>query len=106
MSFTITRDLKQLPSYSNLCTLAGQNHVSVIGNEQHGSFSARGIAGDYELDDNGIHGKFAGHGVLGAFSFETGKVAITVIEKPFWLPEGILKQKITEGLETLCNKLS
>jgi len=106
MSFAVGKDLKQLPSYSMLCALAEQNHVSVTGNEQRGSFSSRGIAGDYEFGENGIRGKFAGHGVVGAFSIESARVTITVIEKPFWLPEGILKQKIAEGLETLCNKLA
>lgn len=89
-----------------LCKLAEQNHVRVIGNERTGSFSCRGLEGDYEVGDDGIHGTFAGHGVAGAFSFEIGKGAVTITDKPFWLPEMLLRQKITEGLDMLCDKLT
>jgi len=89
-----------------LCKLAAQNHVRVTGNEQAGSFSGHGVEGDYEFGENGIHGTFAGHGVAGEFSFEIGKATVTVIEKPFWLPEMLLRQKITEGLDALCNELA
>src|SRR5688572_27611844 len=105
MSFTITRNLKRLPTYPILCKLAEQNHVSVTGNERTGSFSSQGVEGDYEFGEDGIHGKFAGRGVAGEFSFEIGKVAVIITDKPFWLPEALLKQKIMEGLDTLCNKL-
>jgi hypothetical protein len=37
---------------------------------------------------------------------ETGKASVTVIEKPFFLPEMLLKQKIAQGLDTLWNKLA
>jgi hypothetical protein len=106
MSFTITRDLEQLPSYPMLCKLADQNDVRVTGHEQAGSFSGRGVAGNYEFGKTGIHGKFTGHGVAGEFSFEVGKAAVTVTDKPFWLPEMVLKQKITEGLDTFCKELT
>ena len=106
MSFTITRNLEQLPSYLLLCKLAEQNHVCLTGNEQTGSFSGYGVEGDYEFGDDRIHGKFAGHGVTGEFSFASGKAVVTITDKPFWLPEMLLKQKITEGLDTLWNKLA
>jgi hypothetical protein len=89
-----------------LCKLAEQNHVRVTGNEHTGSFSCRGVEGDYEFGEDGIHGRFASHGVAGEFSFEIGKATVTVIGKPFWLPEMLLKQKITEGLDTLWNELA
>jgi hypothetical protein len=89
-----------------LCKLAEQNHVRVTGNEHTGSFSGRGVEGDYEVGADGIHGSFAGHGVTGEFSFEIGKAAVTITDKPFWLPEKLLKQKITEGLDTLWNELT
>jgi len=88
-----------------LGNLAEQNHVQVIGNEHTGSFSFRGGGGDYAFGEDGIRGTFAGHGVSGVFSFEIGKAAVTISDKPFWLPETLLKQKITEGLNTLCNEL-
>src|ERR1035437_5483689 len=106
MSFTITRNIEQLPSYSMLCKLAEQNSVRVTGDERTGSFLGHGMEGDYEVGEEGIHGKFAGHGVTGAFSFEIGKAAVTITDKPFWMPETLLKQKITEGLDTLWNELA
>jgi hypothetical protein len=106
MPFTITRNIEQLPSYAMLCKLAGQNGVQVVGNERAGSLSCRGVEADYEFADDDIHGKFAGHGVTGEFSFEAGKAAVTVTDKPFWLPEMLLKQKITEGLDRLCEELA
>jgi hypothetical protein len=89
-----------------LCKLAEQNHVRVNGNEHAGSFSGRDAEGDYEFGENGIRGRFATHGVAGEFSFEIGKAIITVVKKPFWLPEMLLKQKIAEGLNTLWNELA
>ena len=89
-----------------LCKLAEQNNVRVTGNERTGSFSSQGVEGNYEFSDDRIHGTFAGRGVTGEFSFEIGKAAVTITDKPFWLPEMLLKQKITEGLDILCNKLA
>jgi hypothetical protein len=106
MSFTITRKLEQPPSYPMLRTLAEQNHAHVTGNERTGSFSCRGVEGDYEFGEAGIHGKFAGHWATGEFSFVIGRATVTITGKPFWLPAMLLKQKITAGLATLCNELA
>ena len=106
MSFTIIKNLEQLPSYSMLCKLAEENHVHITGNEHTGSFLSHGVEGDYEIGEDGIRGKFTGHGVTGTFSFEIGKATVTVTDKPFWLPERLLKHKITEGLDTLWNELA
>ena len=89
-----------------LCKLAGQNQVHVAGNERAGSFSCRGVEGNYEFGAEDIRGKFAGHGVAGEFSFERGKAAVTMTDKPFWLPETLLRQKITEGLDKLGEQLT
>lgn len=105
MSFTITRNLERVVSYSMLCKLAEQKHVHITGSESNGLFSCRGVEGDYECEEDGIHGKFAGRGVTGDFSFEPGKAAVTIIEKPFWLPELLLKQKISAGLDAFCAEL-
>ena len=88
-----------------LCKLAEQKHVHITGNESTGSFSCRGVEGDYKFGEDGICGNFAGHGVKGEFSFRIGKAAVTITDKPFWLPEMMLKQKITEGLDTFCTEL-
>ena len=89
-----------------LCKLAEQNQIHVSGNERAGSFSGHSVAGDYEFGENSLHGKFAGHGVTGAISFEISKAAVTITDKPFWLPEVLLKQKIEEGLDALCAELT
>jgi len=105
MSFTITRNLEQLPSYPMLRKLAGQNHISVTGDERTGSFAGRGVTGDYEFAEDRIHGKFGGHGITGEFSITSGRAAVTITDKPFWLPETLLKQKITDGLDRFCTDL-
>jgi len=106
MSFSIIRMLEQPPDYQRLRKLADQHNVQVNGNERAGTFSCRGLEGDYEFVEDGLRGKFSGHGVTGEFCFEKDKAAVTVTEKPFWLPELILKKKITEGLDMICNQKS
>ena len=105
MSFTITRNLEQLPGYPMLCKLAEQNHVKVTGSERTGSFCGRGVEGNYEFADDGMHGKFTGHGITGEFSIASGRAAVTITDKPFWLPETLLKQKLTAGLDKFCDEL-
>jgi len=100
MSFTITKNLERLPSYPMLCQLAVENQVHVTGDERTGSFSGRGVAGNYEFGADSLHGTFAGHGVTGEFQFEIGQATVTITDKPFWLPEMLLKQKIAEGLDS------
>jgi hypothetical protein len=106
MSFTIVRNLEQLPSYPVLCKLAEQHNVIVTGDERRGSFSWRGVEGNYEFGEAGIQGKFAGRGVAGEFSFEPGKATVTVVKKPFWLPALRLKKEITQGLDTFGRELA
>ena len=105
MLFTITRKLDLHPSYSTLRKLAEQSKVCVIGNEHVGSFSSSGVEGTYKFNAQDIRGTFACHGVKGEFSLELGNAAITINEKPFWLPETLLKQKITNGLEKICDEI-
>ena len=44
-------------------------------------------------------------GVPGEFSFAVGVGAVAVTAKPFWRPENRLQQKLTEGLDMVCNEL-
>jgi hypothetical protein len=101
MSFTITKRLEQLPSYSALCKLAVENQISVVGDEHTGSFSGQGLQGDYQFGERSMKGKFSSHGVRVEFGIENGEAAVSVIEKPFWLPESLLKRKIEDGLDIL-----
>ena len=106
MSFTISRNLEQLPNHPVLCKLAEQKHVRIDGNEHAGSFLGRHVSGDYEFGEKRIRGRIAAYGVAGGFSVEIGKATVTVIKKPFWLPEMLLRRKLTEGLDTFCNALA
>ncbi len=105
MSFTIVKNLEQIPSYPTLCELAQRNQVLVFGDEHSGSFSARGVQGDYHFNGEGIQGKFSGHGVRGEYSLSAGIATVSVIEKPFWLPESLLKRKIEDGLTSFVDSL-
>jgi hypothetical protein len=104
MSFIITRQLAQLPSYAALRQLAEQNGVNVIGNEHAGSLQGQGGNGDYEFGADYVRGDFSAYGVVGTFECVPGKATVTVTDKPFWLPEALLKQKLAEGLERFCIK--
>lgn len=106
MSFAITRRFEQVPGYSALCKLAVENQVIVVGNEHTGSFSRKDLQGDYQFGEGSMKGRFSSHGVNGEFTIENGEAAVTVIEKPFWLPESLLKRKIAEGLDMLWKELS
>jgi len=52
MSFTITRSIERVVSYSMLCKLAEQKHVHITGNEFTGSFSCLGVGGSYECGED------------------------------------------------------
>lgn len=88
-----------------LAKLAEKRHVQVSGDERSGAFSGRGVEENYEFDAGGLRGNFAGHGVAGTFSFENYKATVTITEKPFWVPEMLLQQKIGEGLDKLRTEL-
>ena len=104
MPFTITSKLEQVPSYPWLCELAHHNQVQVTGDERRGSFSSRDVGGDYAFEGAGLRGSFSGRGMVGEFSFSPGLAVVTILSKPFWLPETLLKQKIAAGLVALDKK--
>ena len=68
------------------------------------------VKGNYTFEPNGdIRGDFTAHvmGTLtGTFLLTTGKAEVTVTEKPFLLPEAVLKIKISEALKDFCAKFS
>jgi hypothetical protein len=66
------------------------------------------VKGNYTFEPNGdIHGKFAGDvlgKLAGSFVFTTGKAEITITEKPFLLPEAVLKSTLSVVLKDFCAK--
>jgi hypothetical protein len=113
MSFTVTYQLGRLPTFPELQALARQNEVQIIGNEQAGDFrhpdqEQPRVTGNYTFEKNGdIRGNFTGHVIgklTGTFVLMTGKAEITIIEKPFLLPEAVLKSKLSEALKDFCAK--
>ena len=104
MAFTIRHPIQLLPTFPLLCRLAEKHNVAVTGGERAGSFSRDGVTGNYEFGEAGMQGNFAAHGVKGNFTLGAGQATINIEDKPFWLPETLLKQKITEGLGSLLQE--
>ena len=105
MPITVTRDLPRLPDFAALSKLADAQEIRLTGSETGGAFSGRGADGSYAFTDAGVSGRFTAYGVSGEFRLEPGKATIEVIEKPFWLPESLLTQKLGEGLGAFCAAL-
>jgi hypothetical protein len=115
MSFTITELLERPPKFIEMQMLAGQHDVQIQGNEQSGDFCHPNseqpkIIGHYAFGPNGdmrgdfnanIMGKLAGSFVLAA-----GKIEVTINEKPFLLPEAVLKSTLSTALKEFCAKLN
>ena len=113
MPFTVTQQLGRPPTSPELQELARQYEVQINGNEQAGDFCHPGpehpkVKGNYTFEQNGdIRGDFTSHvlgKLAGSFVFTTGKAEITITEKPFLLPEAILKSKLSEALKEFCAK--
>lgn len=111
MPFIVTHPLARLPTFPELRELAGQYDVRLDGNEQAGRFwhpdaEQPRVQGNYAFAPNGnICGDFTGHVVgklTGTFEITPGEAGITITEKPFLLPEAVLKSKLAEGLKQFC----
>ncbi len=113
MSFTVTQPLGRVPTFTELQALAGQHDVHVRGNELAGDFCHPNpeqpkVTGNYTLEPNGdVHGDFAAQvmgKLTGTFVFTTGKAEVTINERPFLLPETMLKSKLSVVLKDFCAK--
>jgi len=113
MPFTVTHPLGRPPTFPELQTLAGQHDVHTIGNELAGEFchpdaEQPKVNGNYAFEPNGdIRGNFTGNvlgKLAGSFVFTTGKAEVTITEKPFLLPEAVLRSKLSEALKEFCAK--
>jgi hypothetical protein len=115
MPFTVTQPLGRPPTFAELQALAGPHEVRITGNELSGGFchpdpEQPRVTGNYTFGPNGdIRGDFTGHvlgKLTGTFAFTTGKAEVTIIEKPFLLPEAMLKSKLSGALKEFCDKFS
>ena len=86
--------------------MAKQHEVQINGNEQGGSFRHPSVEGNYTLEQNGdFRGDFTSQLIgklAGNFAFVAGQAEITITEKPFLLPEAMLKSKLSDELKRFC----
>jgi hypothetical protein len=115
VTFTVTQPLGRPPTFPELQALAGTHDVQINGNEQGGDFCHPGpdqpkVKGRYAFEPNGdIRGDFAGHIVgklTGRFVLAAGKAGITIAEKPFLIPESVLKSTLSVVLKDFCAKFT
>jgi hypothetical protein len=115
MSFTITQPLERPPTFAEMQTLAGQHDVQIHGNELAGDFCHPNskqpkVAGHYAFDPNGdVRGDFSANvmgKLAGSFTLVEGKIEVTITEKPFLLPEAVLKSSLSTALKEFCAKLN
>jgi hypothetical protein len=115
MSFTVTQPVGRIPTFHELQALAGQHDVQIIGNEQAGGFchpdpEQPKVKGNYTFEPNGdLRGDFTGNvmgKLAGTFEFTAGNAGITITEKPFLLPEAVLKTMLSEALKEFCAKFA
>jgi hypothetical protein len=101
------------PTFLELHALAGQHDVRFNGNERAGDFchpdpEQPKVKGNYTFEPNGdIRGDFTSQmfgKLAGTFLFAAGKVEITITERPFLLPEAMLKSKLSGALKEFCEK--
>jgi hypothetical protein len=114
MSFTITQPLGRLPAFAEIQKLAEQHGVKIQGDERSGDFCHPNagqpkIAGHYTIGLNsGIRGDFSANvmgKLAGNFALMAGTVEVTITEKPFLLPEAVLKSTLSAALLEFCKKI-
>jgi hypothetical protein len=109
MSFTVTHPIGRVPTYAELQDLAGQFGVEIIDSDLKGEFTHPKATGKYTFEKAGeLHGDFAGHHVLGQitgiFVIMTGNAEITITQKPFLMPEALLRSEILNQSTVFCAK--
>jgi hypothetical protein len=113
MPFTVTHPLGKRPTFPELLDLASQHKVQINGNEATGDFchpepEHPKVKGTYIFEHNGdIHGEFTSHvlgKLTGKFTLATGQAGVTINEKPFLLPEAVLKSRLAAALKEFSGK--
>jgi hypothetical protein len=111
MSLTITQPLGRPPTFAELQALAGQHDVQINGNESAGDFCHPNpkqpkVTGRYVFEPNGnIRGDFTGQvmgRLAGSFALTAGQAEVNITEKPFLLPEALLKSTLSVVLKDFC----
>ena len=107
MAFVLTLPYSapRLPTLPQLEAVAARLGVSFQGNPTQGCYRGPGMDGAYHFLPECITGTFAGHGVRGDFSWELQHLRITVSEKPFFVPESLVRARVTAGFDALCREL-
>lgn len=113
MSLTITEPLERVPTFAELQALGRQHHVQINGDHLTGEFchpdaGQPKVTGHYTIASN-IHGHFTAHvmgTVAGTFELAAGKAEVTVTEKPFLLPDALLKSTLAKALKDFCSQFS
>ena len=115
MSLTVTERLERAPRFTELQALAAQHDVRINGNEQAGDFCHPGsgqptLTGRYAVEPGGgIRGDFSAQvmgKLAGTFALMAGKAVVTITEKPFLLPEAILRSQLSTALKDFCARFS
>jgi len=115
MSFTMTEPLERAPTFAEIQILAGRHDVQINGNELAGNFCHPNpeqpmITGHYAFGPNGdVRGDFNANimgKLAGQFAVTAGKIEVTITEKPFLLPEAILKSRLSAALKEFCAKMN
>lgn len=113
MSLTITEPLERIPTFSELQALARQHHIQINGDHLTGEFfhpdaQQPKVTGHYTVE-SGICGDFTAHAmgtVAGTFALAAGKAEITITDKPFLVPDALLKSTLSKALKDFCSQFS
>ena len=107
MSFVLTLPYTEprLPNLPQLEPVAARLGVTFHGDPMQGTYRGPGVDGDYRFQPERITGTFAGYGVRGDFSWESTHLTITVSEKPFFIPESLIRARVAAGFDELCREL-
>ena len=109
------QQLVRPPMFAELQALAAQHDIHIHGNELAGDFCHPNpeqprVTGHYAFEPNGdLRGDFTGHvmgKLAGSFALTTGKAEIIITEKPFLLPEAVLKSTLSVVLKSFCDKFA
>lgn len=114
MPLTIVQPLGRHPTFAEVQKLAGQHGVQIHGNELAGDFyhpnsEKPKVAGQYTVGPDGeLHGDFHTNilgRLAGEFILAEGKAEVSITEKPFLLPEAVLKSTLSAALKEFSAKL-